>query len=144
MKKLLMVLALLSLCTVSVVAQSNSVQISDEKKSEFSYVNLPILKVYEGKDAYVVLYQKNKVGIGKTTIPKKWAKGNTENPKKLKFRNTRVAENAYMCVIKKGGEFHRVVLTLPMSKLNSIWGVADYHKEIEGSDKDTLEELDLY
>lgn len=144
MKKLLMVLALLSLCTVNVIAQSNAVHISDEKKSEFSYVNLPIVKVYEGKDAYVVLYQKNKVGIGKTTIPKKWVKGNPESPKKLKFRNTKVADNAYMCVVYKNGEFKRVVLTLPMSKQNSIWGVADYHKEIEGSDKDTMEELDLF
>ena len=90
------------------------------------------------------MYQKNKIGIGKTVIPKKWAKGNTENPRKLKFRNTTLANGAYMSVVKKDGEFHRVILTLPMNKQNSIWGVADYHKEIEGSDKDTLEELDLY
>ena len=30
-----------------------------------------------------------------------------------------------------------------MSKQNPIWGLADYHKELEGSDKQTLEELDL-
>ena len=48
-----------------------------------------------------------------------------------------------MTIVKKGGEFHRVILTLPMSKQNSIWGLADYHKDIEGSDKQTLEELDL-
>ena len=49
----------------------------------------------------------------------------------------------FMTIVKKGGEFHRVILTLPMSKQNSIWGLADYHKDIEGSDKQTLEELDL-
>lgn len=143
MKKLLLILALFSAFTFTVAAQNNGEEKDSAKWSEMSYVNLPILKVYEGKDAYVVLYQKNKVGIGKTVIPKKWAKGSPDEPRKLKFRNTRVAEGAYMSVQKKGGEFHRVVLTLPMSKLNPIWGVADYHKEIEGSDKDTLEELDL-
>lgn len=142
MKKILMILALFSVFTMSVMAQDSGKK--EKKQSEYSYVNLPIVKVYEGKDAYVVLYQKNKVGIGKTVIPKKWAHGTPENPRKLKFRNTRIADGAYMSVIKKAGEFQRVVLTLPMSKQNTIWGVADYHKEIEGSDKDTLEELDLF
>lgn len=143
MKKFLMILALFSAFTITAFAQEADNK-KDSKWSEFSYVNVPILKVYEGKDAYVVLYQKYYVGIGKTVIPKKWAKGTPENPRKLKFRNTKVAEGAYMSVIKKGGEFHRVILTVPMNKQNEIWGVADYHKQIEGSDKDTLEELDLY
>lgn len=143
MKKLFLILAIFSAFTFTVAAQNNGEEKNEAKWSNMSYVNLPILKVYEGKDAYVVLYQKNKVGIGKTVVPKKWAHGTPEQPRKLKFRNTRVAEGAYMSVQKKDGEFLRVVLTLPMSKLNPIWGVADYHKEIEGSDKDTLEELDL-
>lgn len=143
MKKFLMILAIFTAFTFSVAAQNNGEPKNEAMWSNMSYVNVPIVKVYEGKDAYIVLYQKNKVGIGKVVIPKKWTKGNPDNPKKLKFRNTRVADGAYMSVQKKDGEFMRVILTLPMSKLNPIWGVADYHKEIEGSDKDTLEELDL-
>ena len=76
-------------------------------------------------------------------IPKKWARGNPDEPRKLKFRAVRTANNAYLTVVKKDGEFMKVVLSVPMSKSNSIWGLADYHKDIEGSDKDTLEELEL-
>lgn len=143
MKKFLMAIAFLSMFSFAAFAQNNGEPKDESKWTDMSYVNVPILKVYEGKDAYIILYQKNKVGTGKTVVPKKWAKGNPNEPRKLKFRNTRRADCAYMSVQKKAGEFKRVILTLPMNKQNSIWGLADYHLQIEGSDKDTLEELDL-
>lgn len=141
-----MILALLSAFTMAAVAQSSDSSSSDKdesKWSEMSYVNVPVIKVYEGKEAYIVLYLKNKTGVGKVVIPKAWAKATKDTPRKLKFRNAKSDKASYMCVQKKGGEFHRVVLTVPASKSSSIWAVADYHKEIEGSDKDTLEELEL-
>lgn len=141
MKKIFVILALFSIFSFTVAAQES------EKKgkydSQFSYVNVPIVKVYEGKDAYVVVYQKNKIGVGKTVVPKKWIHGNAENPRKLKIRTARTADASYMSVVKKNGEFIRVVLNVPVSKQNSLWGVVDYRKPIDGSDKDTLEELDL-
>ena len=48
-----------------------------------------------------------------------------------------------MTVVKKNGEFKQVILNVPLSKFDPVWGLADYKKEIEGSDKDTLEELEL-
>ena len=36
---------------------------------------MAIPQILEGKDGYVVIYQKNKTGIGSTVVPKKWAKG---------------------------------------------------------------------
>ena len=48
-----------------------------------------------------------------------------------------------MTVIKDDGEFKRVILSVPMNKSDSIWGVADYRKEMEGEDKETLEELEF-
>ena len=48
-----------------------------------------------------------------------------------------------MTVIKDDGEFKRVILSVPMNKSDSIWGVADYRKTMEGEDKETLEELEF-
>ncbi|MCR4742236.1 MAG: hypothetical protein K5866_05145 [Treponema sp.] len=145
MKKLLMIFAILTaFSTACLFAQENEGNKKNESKwSTLSYVNVPVYKVLEGKDAYVVIYQKNKTGIGNVVIPKKWAHGNPEDPRKLKFRAVNTANSAYLTVVKKEGEFKRVVLSVPMSKSNGIWGLADYHKDIEGSDKDTLEELEL-
>ena len=48
-----------------------------------------------------------------------------------------------MTVVKDNGEFKRVILTIPMNKQNSIWGVIDYRKGLDGADKESLEELEL-
>ena len=108
-----------------------------------SYVNVPVLKILEGVDAYVVVYQKNKTGVGNVIVPKKWSKGNPEEPRKLKFRDSKNNKTSFMTVVKKEGEFHRVILTVPMNKRMSIWGNTASRKPIEGADKDTLEELEL-
>ncbi len=124
-------------------SQKNEANKNEAKWSTLSYVNVPILKILEGKDAYVVAYQKNKVGVGNVVIPKKWTEGDPNTPRKLKFRKVNGSKDSYMTVVKKDGEFLRVILSVPMTKSNPIWGVADYHKDIEGSDKDTLEELEF-
>ena len=48
-----------------------------------------------------------------------------------------------MTVVKDGGEFKRVILSIPMDKTNSIWGLVDTRKNLEGADKDTLEDLEF-
>ena len=146
MKKILIIFTLFAVFSVSVFAQNTPVptpERHDGMWSDMSYQVAPVLKILEGRDGYVVIYQKNKIGAASTVIPKKWAKGTPEAPRKLKFRNTKNPNDAFMTVIKKNGEFSRVVLTIPMSKQNSIWGVADYHASMEGTDKETLEELDM-
>lgn len=150
MKKLLVLLALFSVFTCSLFAaesdgekkQSEYIH-NEEKWSDFSYVNVPILKVMEARNAYVVLYQKNKYGTGKVVIPKNWANGNKDNPKKLKFRSVKHTNESFMTVVKNNGDFYKVYLTLPMSKANPIWGIADTRRDIDGGDKDTLEDLEF-
>ena len=147
MKKILMVLAMFAVLTAAVFADtkenSNVPERTEGKWTEISYVNVPVLKILEGKDGYVVIYQKNKTGVGNTIIPKSWIHGNTENPRKLKFRQVNTAVGAFMTIVKDGGEFKRVILSIPMNKSNSIWGMVDSRKNLEGADKDTLEELEL-
>lgn len=126
-------------------AETNPYSVRDESKwSDMTYVNIPILKILEAKDGYVVIYEKNKIGTGTTVIPKSWAKGSPENPRKLRIRNIHNPAESFMTIVKKNGEFHRVILNMPKSKSSSLWGVLEYSStKLEGSDKETLEELDL-
>lgn len=149
MKKNLLVLALFTVFSGLLFAAENtkdsgtSFEKTEGKWSDISYVNVPILKILEGKNAYSIIYQKNQVGVGSVVIPKAWAKGSTDSPRKLKFRKVRSGYNSFMTVIKDEGEFKRVILSVPMNKSDSIWGVADYRKTMEGEDKETLEELEF-
>lgn len=151
MKKILMILAILSVFAINVFAAENkedkssdlSPERTEAKWTDLSYVNVPILKILEGKDGYAIIYQKNRVGTGSTVIPKAWAKGTPDNPRKLKFRNSKRNNTSYMTIVKDNGEFKRVILTIPMNKASGIWGVIDTRKSLDGADKETLEELDL-
>lgn len=147
MKKIFMILAVLSIFSItSVFADESSTDghaRTESKWTDMSYVNVPILKILEGKDGYAVIYQKNRTGVGNVIIPKKWGKGNPEAPRKLKFREVRTSLGAYMTIVKDGGEFKRVILSIPMNKSNSIWGMVDSRKNLEGADKDTLEDLEF-
>ena len=146
MKKLFSIFALVALLSCAVFAEDTSLtpQKDPSKWSDMTYVNIPVLKVLESRDGYLVIYQKNKIGVGSTVIPKAWVHGTPENPKKLVMRKTNYDKYASLTVVKKSDEFHRVILTLPTSKSSSIWGVFDKTQKLEGTDKETLEELDLF
>lgn len=149
MKKILLILALFTVFSGLLVAaeksndSGSSFEKTEGKWSDLSYVNVPVLKILEGKNAYSIIYQKNHVGVGSVVIPKAWAKGSPDSPRKLKFRKVRSGYNSFMTVVKDEGEFKRVILSVPMNKSDSIWGVADYRKTMEGEDKETLEELEF-
>lgn len=149
MKKTLLILALFAVFSGMLFAaektndSGTSFEKTEGKWSNLSYVNVPILKILEGKNAYSIIYQKNQVGVGSVVIPKAWVKSSPDSPRKLKFRKVRSGYNSFMTVIKDDGEFKRVILSVPMNKSDSIWGVADYRKTMEGEDKETLEELEF-
>ena len=116
-----------------------------ENWSDMTYANVPIYKILDSKDGYVVIYGKNKIGTGTTVIPKKWVRSTKESPSKLKLVKLYGGIlKPFMTVVKKGGEFHHVELTIPMNKNDPIWGVVESGKQIDGLDKDVLEELDMY
>ena len=74
MKKILILLSLLTIFSTTVFAQENEDSKKEErdeyKWSSLSYVNVPVRKIYEGVDAYVVVYQNNKTGVGNVIVPK--------------------------------------------------------------------------
>ena len=143
MKKIALCFVAFALGAAVLTAQKAPQPKLDESKwSSVTYFNVPLYKVLQTEDAYVVIYAKNKVGAASTTIPKKWAKGNTENPRKLKFRTVRGTLQPFMTIVKDNGKFLRVILSVPPTKNTDFWGLADPNK-VTDTDKDTLEELDL-
>ncbi|MCQ2573553.1 MAG: hypothetical protein MJ182_06635 [Treponema sp.] len=148
MKKILIALLILTaVCFGAFAADSDTSKTthSDGSTSEwstFSYESIPILKIMESKEGYVVIYQKYKYGVGSTVIPKSWARGNPDNPRKLKFRKLDAGiVKPYMTVVKKEGNFHRVILTIPMNKSDAIWG--SVRQISEGLDKENLDDIVL-
>lgn len=140
MKKFLLAFLLISTICAGCFAQSSSQP--KEGWSDMYYTNIPVLKVLESRDGYVIIYQKNAAGVGSTVVPKAWAKGTPENPRKLKFRKLSTGiTKPFMTIVTKGGEFHRVILTLPMNKSDQLWGTVYDIKE--GLDKENLDDVKL-
>lgn len=115
-----------------------------ENWSEMTYVNLPIYKILDSTDSYVVIYGKNHAGTGSTVIPKKWVRSSKDTPSKLKLTKLyRGTLKSFMTVVKKGGEFHHVVLTIPMNKNDPVWGILENGADAGNADKEVLEELEM-
>lgn len=106
--------------------------------SSITYQNVRFFKIFDSKDAYVVLYEKQGVKVGTAVIPKKWAK-NTDGHRKLLFRNAPPKIGSYLTIIKNDGEFQKVLITVPSNRFNPIWAMAPANMEVNGTDSDTLE-----
>ena len=145
MKKIFIIALLASFFTCAAFAENQDLsQPRDESKwSDITYVTAPVMKILESKDCYVVIYQKKYAGTATVTIPKSWNNFKKDTPRKLKFRSIKNPNQSFITVIKKGGEFHHVILSCPMQKNNSLWGIIANNLEVEGADKETLEELDI-
>ena len=125
MKKILFALVLAAGLFVPAVSQDSSAKpIWDhgDNVSDLTYQNYVVSRVYDSIDAYTVLYQKAGYEIGKVSIPKSWVKLGKNH--KLYFRNKVKTLDNMMTVYYKGGEFYKVILTLPMNRAESVWAVA--------------------
>ena len=140
MKKLL-VLATMILAGVlfSASAKEKADYKYEFQEAAVSYRNVQIYKVLDHKDAFIVMYAKGHRNVGTVTLPKKWYSSASRADTKLSMRPLPRGMNPYMTVIYRDGEFERVLLTLPVSRATSIWGVADSTVKIDDADKDTLE-----
>lgn len=126
MKRLSLILLLLITVLSSSFAQDSIIK--DEYKTDLTYVNLPIYRIYDQRQAYIVMYQKNGNEIGQTILPKVWFKKNTEEPRKGIVRTLPKLLTPYLTVMYKGGEFYRVLINAPLSRNHSVWSVIN--KEI--------------
>ena len=109
------------------------------QESTVTYHNVQIYKILDHKDAFIVMYAKGHQDVGTVTLPKKWYSSASRVDTKLSFRALPKGMAPYMTVINREGSFERVLLTIPVSRANPVWGVADNGVKVEDADKDTLE-----
>ena len=109
------------------------------QEAAVSYHNVIVYKVLDHKDAYIVMYAKGHRDVGTVTIPKKWYTSAVNPNTKLTFRALPKAMDPYMTVISRDGKFERVILTVPTSRADACWGVADSSYVVNDADKDSLE-----
>ena len=108
MKKLFAVLALSFAMILPALAQDGSSSKESTKpvwdhgdnKSSLTYQNVRFYRIYDQKDAYVVLYEKQGLKLGTVTLPKKWL-SNKDGARKLIFREAPKGLQPYMTIIKK-------------------------------------------
>lgn len=106
--------------------------------SNLMYKNFRIHRIYDQRDAYIVLYERQNLKVGTAVIPKKWA-SNTEGARKLYFRTLPKGLYPYMTVFQQDGEFYKVWIAAPLNRYDSLWAVAPSGMKVEGADADTLE-----
>lgn len=144
MKKSLIISALLAgAVAVSGWAQESGQQQQREYKYPFreakvSYRSVPIYKVLDQKDAYIVSYAKGHFGVGQVAIPKAWYSTDGNKQTKLQFRPVTKGIAPYMSVFSRDGNFDHVVLTMPTSRNDPVWGVAEAGAQVDDPNKETL------
>ena len=135
MKKFFAAAVLAIAMILPAVSQENNEQTKQpvwnhgDNVSTISYQNVRILKIYDQKDAYVVLYEKQGIDIGTAVLPKKWFK-NEDGARKLNFRTMPKGLSPYMTVISQNGEFLKVWITAPTNRFNSLWAIAPSGMEL--------------
>lgn len=115
MKKLIIALVLIC-CCFALFAEPSYTQ------SSRSYVNIPLLKVLESTNNYIVVYINNFDKVTYVSIPKAWFKQGVAG-QKGKVRALPKKLSPYMTLNFDGGEFVDLSLSMPTSKLDSAWGV---------------------
>lgn len=140
MKKVFILSALLC---VGVLFSAAAIEKGDYKyeykESKLSYHSVQVYKVLDHRDAYIVMYAKGHRDVGTITVPKKWYANATTKDSKLSFRALPKGMYPYMTVFTRDGQFDRVMLTLPVSRDNPVWGVADSTHKVPDADKETFE-----
>lgn len=136
-KKILAALGLSALVLAGAFCEENA---GGHKKSELSYYSAPVYKVMDSAKAYIVIYGKAGHNMGTVTIPKDWAKNKPDKVKRLLVRNCPTKINPYITIVKKSGDFLKVMLTVPTNHNDRIWGIANENK-VESTDG--VESVDL-
>lgn len=135
-KKAIFIFALAATLVMPIVAQEKS---SGHKKSEISYYSTPIYKILDSQNAYVVIYGKPHNKMGTVTIPKNWSRNRPGEVKKLVVRKLPPNTTAYITVVKKSGDFLKVLLTVPTNHNDPLWGIANEKKVEDVSGTESIE-----
>lgn len=138
MKSKKIIIALAALCCALLPAAAEANNAGGHKESSLSYKMAPVYKVMESRDAYVVIYGRYGSKLATAKIPKEWAKYKPDTTRKLTIRSLPPKLNPYITVVKKDGEFHKVILTVPSNKNDTVWGTASNSK-VDASGVESIE-----
>lgn len=137
MKKFCFAALLAAFVLAGAVSEENA---GGHVKSSISYYSAPVYKIMDSAKAYTVIYGKAGHKMGTVTIPKEWAKNKPDTVKRLLVRNCPPKITPYVTIVKKEGNFLKVMLTVPTNHNDRIWGIANENK-VESTDG--VESVDL-
>ena len=131
MKKLIIIL-LFSLLCFSLYAQQNA------EEQDLFYINVPIVRVYDHIDAYVVHYLKGNMEVGQVFVPKVWF--NQHELNKSRVRPLAKGLDPYMTVIYESGTFRKVFINMPVDRKHSAWKILSRNVDVASKmNTETLE-----
>ncbi len=130
MKKLIIIL-LVSLLCFGLYAQ-------ESEQQDLFYINVPIVRVYDHIDAYVVHYLKGNMDVGQVFVPKTWF--NTQEVNKSRLRPLAKGVEPYMTVIYESGTFQKVYINMPINRSHSAWKILSHNVDVASKmNTETLE-----
>ena len=132
MKKLIIIF-LVSLLCFSLYAQQEA------EEQDLFYINVPIVRVYDHIDAYVVHYLKGNMSVGQVFVPKVWF--NTQETNKSRLRPLAKGVEPYMTVIYEAGTFQKVYINMPINRRHSSWKILS--RNIDVASKMNTETLEI-
>ena len=132
MKKLIIIFLVTLLC-FSLYAQQEA------EEQDLFYINVPIVRVYDHIDAYVVHYLKGNMSVGQVFVPKVWF--NTQEVNKSRLRPLAKGVEPYMTVIYESGTFQKVYINMPINRRHSSWKILS--RNIDVASKMNTETLEI-
>ena len=99
-----------------------------ENESDLFYINVPIIRVYDHIDAYIVHYQKGNMDVGQAFVPKEWFK--TSEVNKSRVRPLAKGVQPYMTVIYSEGTFQKVFINMPENRRHSAWKILSHNIDV--------------
>ncbi|MDR2103182.1 MAG: hypothetical protein LBP42_03650 [Treponema sp.] len=118
MKKILFLAVIATV--LNAVVPVMAVDISDDKKSEYYYVSVPIERIYPYSKGYVVTYRKGISGLATVYLPIEWF--STAAGKGELISMGAGSTWPHLTVYYKSGQFSHVRLYVRRESRHEIWG----------------------
>lgn len=107
--------------------------------AELSYRNVPVYRVLDTPETFIVFYAKYGAATGTVSIPKRWAVKSATTPAKLAIRPLDTGLQPYLTIITKEGSFYKAYLNMPADKRATSWGTVSNVGAYKDDGKETLE-----
>jgi hypothetical protein len=138
MKKI--IFAVVIIAAFAAIQPLYSQTISKASESEHYYVNVPLEKVYIGREGYVVMYRKGVNNLAKAYIPYEWF--NAAAGKGELVTLPRGTNWPSLTIFYKSGEFSHIRLYIHRERGHTSWGIVPANANLSEHFKD-VESIEL-